>query len=352
MAGSWNGLVFTGDDTNDTASGTDANESLLGNKGDDSLSGGGGDDTVDGGVGNDNLNGNSGDDRLIDVGSIPFGYVGLIGHDTLRGGSGDDLLEFRSPDTGDFAYGDAGLDTVLLDFRSATAIQRVSLVLGPNTVVKLDDINTVGLLSIERVIFTGGLGDDFITGGDKDDRLTGGLGAYLGTNDGNDVLNGLGGDDWIEGGTGIQLIDGGKGDDTASFDLSAAGDAFTIKSGKLIDLGAWGSVKGIENLYEVKTSSGNDVFKIDQLTAVDITSGGGDDKITVADGGASVDAGLGDDIVRTGAGNDYVVGGAGADTVYLGDGDDHFPEQAEARRPVLAAGEEAEGHAPPVHTRA
>jgi Ca2+-binding RTX toxin-like protein len=268
------------------------------------------------------LDGGIGNDRLIDVASIPFGFTGIIGRDTLRGGEGDDRLEFYSPDTGDFAYGDGGTDTVFLDFRTATATQRVTFRLSPNTAVKLGDANTVGLLSIERVEFLGGKGDDFVVGGELNDTLIGGLGSYGFGPDGNDVLHGLGGDDSIDGGTGIQRIDGGDGVDTASFDLSGAGVALRILSGAVINLGAWGSVRNVENLSQVKTSTGNDVFDIDQANRISITSADGADRITVGDGGGSVYSGQGNDFVRMGADSDYVNPGYGADTVYLGAGDD------------------------------
>jgi len=38
------------------------------------------------------LDGRAGNDVLIDVGNIPFGFVGTIGRDVLRGGNGDDEL--------------------------------------------------------------------------------------------------------------------------------------------------------------------------------------------------------------------------------------------------------------------
>ncbi|MBA3520260.1 MAG: hypothetical protein H0T75_22075 [Rhizobiales bacterium] len=324
MAGSWNTThtYYSGDATNETVHGTIADEGLSGQEGDDSLFGEGGNDRIDGGVGSDTLDGGIGNDDLTDVGSIPSGFTGIIGRDTLRGGDGDDVLSFNSPDTGDKAFGDAGTDTIDLDFRSATATQRVTFRLAPNTVVKLNDANTVAVSSIERVVFLGGYGDDFVTGGALDDRLVGGLGGYGFGHDGNDALRGMGGNDWIEGGTGIQQIDGGEDTDTASFDLSGAGVALRIVSGASINLGAWGSVRNVENLYDVKTSTGNDIFDIDQASRISITSGDGADRITVGDGGGSIYAGQGSDVVRMGAAGDYVDPGYGADVVYLGAGND------------------------------
>lgn len=322
MAGYWSGVNYYGDATNETVHGTIADEFLFGREGDDSLFGEGGNDVIDGGVGSDTLDGGTGNDTLIDVASIPSGFSGIIGRDTLRGGEGDDILEFRSPDTGDKAFGDAGTDTIKLDFRDATETQRVAFRVAPNSVVKLNDANTVAVLSVERVNFLGGKGDDFVIGGDLNDTLTGGLGGYGFGHDGNDTLRGMGGDDIIDGGTGIQQIDGGEDNDTASFDLASSGVAVRIVSGALINLGSLGSVRNVENLDRVKTSSGNDIFSIDQTRRISIDSGSGDDRITVGDGGGGVYSGQGNDVVRMGAGSDYVNPGYGADVVYLGAGND------------------------------
>ncbi|MBA3519615.1 MAG: hypothetical protein H0T75_18700 [Rhizobiales bacterium] len=237
MAGYWSGRLYYGDATNETVHGTGIDEVIYGDQGDDSLFGEGGNDYVDGGFGSDTVDGGEGNDVLSDFASGSFS-PGIVGRDTLHGGAGDDELRFFSPDTGDFAYGDDGTDTIRLDFSAATSTQRVTFRLAPNTVVKLNDANTVGVSSIERVIFLGGQGDDFVIGGELDDALISGFGGYGSGNDGNDTLRGMAGDDTIDGGSGIQQIDGGADNDRASFDVSGAGAvAFRIVSGARINLG-------------------------------------------------------------------------------------------------------------------
>jgi Ca2+-binding RTX toxin-like protein len=317
MTGTWNGTSYVGDDSNDVATGTDAANAMFGNKGDDNLNGAGGNDDINGGVGSDNLNGGAGDDTLWDFTGAPFDFSGVIGHDTLRGGDGDDHLNVWSPDTGDVADGGAGFDTLEVRFNYETASETyaVSFVLGrAPSVAQVDGINTVAVSQMENMLFVSNDGNDFITGGEYNDTISG--------QGGNDVIDGGAGDDLLEGGTGIQDIQGGKGFDRASFDLSEATDGLTVVSGRTISLGAWGSVKNVEELTEFHTGSGNDVVKVDQAEGTYVYLNGGADRFIGGDGGDGVEAGAGDDRVDTGGGADFVDPGAGADIVHLGAGND------------------------------
>ncbi|HEX8233288.1 MAG TPA: calcium-binding protein [Caulobacteraceae bacterium] len=324
MSGAWNGNYYYGDAGNDIATGTDANNGMWGEEGNDNLDGAGGNDNIDGGVGSDDLQGGDGNDILWDVSDIPWGFSGIIGHDTLRGGAGDDHLNFWSPDTGDVANGGAGVDTLEVRFNwpygSTPTNLPISFVLGTApSVIYLDQAPTVSVSNIEKMLFVSGNGNDFIAGGDFNDTIAG--------EGGNDVLRGNGGDDWLEGGAGIQDIDGGADYDVASFDLSAASDSITVDTGRggKISLGAWGTIKNCERLYDFATGSGADVVTLNQALGASMRLGFGDDRATLTGlGGDHVEAGYGNDTINSGAGGDYVDPGGGADLVHLGDGNDYL----------------------------
>ena len=80
--------------------GEDGDDSYTGTAGNDSLSGGGGNDTIDGAAGNDSIYGNAGDDALF----------GGLGNDTIMGHDGNDAIDGGDGD--DFLYGQEGNDTV------------------------------------------------------------------------------------------------------------------------------------------------------------------------------------------------------------------------------------------------
>jgi Ca2+-binding RTX toxin-like protein len=316
MAGTWTGPTFNGDDTNDVGVGGAGNETLWGNKGDDNLNGAGGNDYIDGGVGNDTLNGAGGNDVLTDVGSIPFGFVGLIGHDTLRGGEGDDELRFYSPDTGDIADGGNGIDLLRVDFSAggATTTTPISFQLGPTSNILFGLALTVAVSNIERVIFRANDGNDILTGGALSDGLYG--------DDGNDTLKGMGGDDTLDGGTGIQYIDGGADFDRASFDISGATNAVTLNNGGNVSLGAMGTILNVESFDYVRLGNGNNAVNLTQTASISLLTGSGADNIKIGNGGVSLSTGAGNDTIRLGDGYSEVNPGDGNDTVFLGGGND------------------------------
>ena len=324
MAGSWNGLNYTGDATNETVFGTGANEGIFGAEGDDQLFGGGGDDAISGGVGHDLLDGGTGNDRLTDVGHVPFGFFGVIGHDTLRGGAGDDALSFESVDTGDVANGGAGIDTLRVDmgiFSNTTYPfgTVVNFTMGPGgaaSVLLVDLANTLAVSNMEKLIFYGVNTVDFVTGGALDDRIYGGLA--------DDHLFGGDGDDYIDGGTGIQDLDGGNGFDTVSFDLSGLATAVNLTNRANVSLGAYGSARNFEAFGYVTLGSGNNVVNLTQSTSVTIIAYSGNNRITVGDGGVVAVTGAGDDVFFAGNAQDEIDGGGGNNMAHLGGGDDEY----------------------------
>jgi Ca2+-binding RTX toxin-like protein len=336
------GNNYYGDDEANIITGTGAANYIFGGLGDDTLNGEGGNDTIDGGIGHDVIDGGADDDRLIDVGSIPSNYSGLIGHDSINGGEGNDHIIFNSPDTGDFAIGGNGTDTISIWFNRSTLPTAVPIVFAltqGGSVATLDGINTVFVQGIERLNFAGNIGNDFIQGGELDDYISG--------EGGNDTLRGLGGNDRLDGGTGVQDIDGGDGFDTVSFDLTSATAGFTIdfSTDNDINLGAWGIIKGSEAAELIRTGSGNDVITNSDFGGEFFTNGGndqftggtGDEIWNMGSGNDTGEMGDGSDQarvegftfdtgtknVRGGNGNDYLFGAAGNDFLY-GDGDNDF----------------------------
>ena len=324
MAGSWNGTQYIGDATNEAVTGTPASESFFGAEGDDQLFGVGGNDYIDGGVGNDLLDGGAGDDILVDVGSVPFGFSGIIGHDTLRGGAGNDELRVYSADTGDVADGGAGFDLLRLNFKyfNLTGIPAgtpFTFTLGPGgaaSQVLMNNVNILSVSNIEQLWFYGSDGTNFITTQGGDDNLNGG--------GGDDHIYAGAGNDQVDGGAGQQDLDGGVGFDLVSFDLSADTAGLTITNSANILLGSWGSAVNFEAFYSVKTGGGKDDVTITQAQALIVATGAGNDQITVADGGSTIDAGSGDDTINTGNGADAVEGGDGNNTAHMGGGDDRY----------------------------
>lgn len=284
--------------------GDDKSENFDGLGGDDHLDGAGGDDVMEGGAGSDILLGGSGDD-FMDGGD---------GSDSVDGGLGDDTLQYSGDD--DLNGGD-GQDTLMLNLSASAAA--VMLDLSDSTVQQaLADGTTI--VNVEKLLFTGGAGNDQITGGQFADSLAGG--------DGDDILAGGGGGD---------SLDGGAGSDTAVFSGAKADYLVTLGAGGALvveDLRP-GSPDGIMTVIGVETFQfSNGAF--DPLTLIShgetITGGAADDLIsglaTVAGQAFASDfadiifGGAGDDIVVSLGGDDHIDLGADNDIAHAGDGDD------------------------------
>ncbi len=217
------GVIFNGEDGNDTLTGSNQNDTLNGGNGDDWLYGLGGTDTLNGnagndmiygGTGNDRLNGGAGNDTLIgeEDDDVLNGNAGTdvlwggSGNDTLNGGGGiDDLFGEDGDDVlnggaaNDNLYGGTGNDTLNGD--------------NGDDIMFGDQGND---------ILNGGAGNDEMYGGPGDDELDGNEGNdYLEGGIGNDTLNGGNGGDILYAGDGNDTIDGGAGDDVITGDAGA-----------------------------------------------------------------------------------------------------------------------------------
>ena len=243
----------------DLLDGTDFNDTITGGGGDDSVTGLLGADLVFGGDGNDSITGMTGD------------------ADTLHGDQGNDDIQAAS--AGSVLYGEAGNDTL-------TAANT-----GQNRLY-------------------GGNGADVLQGSLEGDQLFGGADGdqfHLNvTTIDVQAFGGSGGDVFTVIGV-AGMLDGGSGRDTLQFSdfnddvlIQMRGAAMVeISSGPVLTL------TSVEVLYAT-TTIGDD----------SITSGGGDDLISVGTGLNEVSAGGGDDLVTYDWGlANTLRGGGGEDTL-------------------------------------
>jgi Ca2+-binding RTX toxin-like protein len=249
VGGTGNDVLF-GDYVNTSNTGAIAD-------GNDVLEGGAGNDTLVGGMGNDILRGGDGDDTL--VGGIANGTAGGLstiytndgGDDTYDGGDGTDIA---------YAYYTDHTGGVGFDLGN----------LAGNSAITVDGVQRGEFISVERVIFRGGLGNDVVRGGGTLDTLVG--------NAGDDVLDGWYGNDTLSGGLGNDTLIGGEGLDTVTYVNSTAGVN--------VDLRIQGTAQytigeGIDTLIDIEyltgssygdTLRGNDDFNLIVDNAVEATA--------------------------------------------------------------------------------
>ncbi len=278
-----------------------------------------GDDVIEGGAGNDSL-------------------VGGLGSDILRGGDGDDLLvggiangtsaglsTVYTNDGGDDTFdGGDGTDTAYAYYTDHTGAIRFDLAnLAGNSAITVDGVQRGEFISIERVIFRGGSGNDVVRGGGTLDTLIG--------NAGDDTLDGWYGNDTLSGGLGNDTLIGGEGLDTATYANSTGGVNVDLRlQGVAQDTGG----EGVDTLIDIEyltgsgfgdTLRGNDDFNLLTDNAVAVTNValsqtdalygyGGNDSILVTRANATtagtataatniiMDGGEGDDFIELRAG--------------------------------------------------
>jgi Ca2+-binding RTX toxin-like protein len=357
--------TLEGDIGNNKLEGLAGNDILRGDSGDDILIGGTGADLFDGGLGIDwadysdspgavnvNLQGvGFGSDSQGDtfVNALPITST----VENLRGSDfGDTLVAdagFNTIDAGlsngetDNVDGGFNLDTLIVDYSirdtgtgitggyslgSATS-GNFSRLISPNGSI----LDAVNFTNIERLIvkgtfqddsIVGGIGNDILISGDGNDTIYGGYGGNLIlTGDGNDIVidqNDINfGFKTIPNNAFGIFIDGGRGVDTLSVDLSgkiAAVDIF----GTLFD-GTFGKVGTKFEYYDITLISTNTLAEnptqkliLSDGTAIvnfeifkDIKTAGGNDTL--------MQLGRVDNNFSTGQGNDTVNAGLGIDVV-------------------------------------
>jgi Ca2+-binding RTX toxin-like protein len=285
---SFDGGVGNDSFTNDTAIGSHA----FGGSGNDTLVGGRGADVLWGMDGLDTLDGRNGDDVLR----------GFAGNDTYLFSSAGNRGATLGSDT---VYEDANADTDKLDLSALTGVT-INLKSTAAQIVKTDYLTlTLGSsLGIEDV--TGTSGADKITGNDRPNRI-----MALGGNDtvnagaGDDIVYGGDGHDWLYGKAGNDTLHGGAGNDH----LYPGVDTNIVTDG-----------------------SGNDYVDFHfSATAVNYTTGGGNDTVigsfmadhlTGTSGNDWLEGGVGDDTLSGGSGNDTLLGKWGSNTISDGPGND------------------------------
>ncbi len=321
--------------------------------------------TIDGGPGNDTIRGGDGDDLLIG-GDGRDTIDGGRGNDTALLGSGDDSFVWDPGDGSDTVEGQSGKD--VMDFHGSNAAERISLSANGSRVRLSRDVAaiTMDLNGVEAVNVNTLGGADTVTVGDltgtdlsaanvdlsgtpggggdgaADNVIVDGTAAAdnvdVGSDDGNVVVSGLtpkvevtgaessqdmvgvdslGGDDHLTSGVGVTgpaaiALDGGAGDDTATYSGTTAADTIGV----------------VNNGTAVRTfapgDSPQDTTAVENLVVLGL---GGDDTITAGNGLAllthlTIDGGSGDDSLRGGDGDDTLIGGPGKDAVDGGRGSD------------------------------
>jgi Ca2+-binding RTX toxin-like protein len=268
--------------------------------GNDLLEGGAGSDTLVGGMGDDILRGGSGDDALVGgianatISGLSAVYVNDGGDDIFDGGDGTDIA---------YAYYTGRSGAISFDLGN----------LAGNSSITVDGVEKGAFISVERVIFRGGTGNDVVRGGGTLDTLVG--------NEGDDILDGWHGNDVLSGGLGNDILNGGEGLDTATYVNSMAGVNVDLRiQGVAQDTGG----EGVDTLISIEylTGSafgdnllGNNVFNLitDNTVAATATAlsqtdslfgFGGNDSILVTRAATAVatnvnmDGGDGDDFIE------------------------------------------------------
>jgi len=163
---------------------------------------------------------------------------------------------------------------------------------------------------------TGLGGNDSLQGQDGNDSLNGGAG--------NDTLDGGNGNDTLNGGTGSDFMTGGDGNDTYYVD---PGDVVQEDPSHGIDTiiaSGFYSIASVDNVENLRTSSGAGVLLEGNALGNQITGGVGNDVLIGNEGNDSLNGGAGQDELHGGIGDDTLNGGAGADSMEGGDGSDRY----------------------------
>jgi len=289
---------------------------------------------VGGTVYGDTLTGNDGQ-NVIRGASDGFGSP----VDHLDGQGGDDLI---SDGAGDHVMdGGDGVDTFLYEALAIATGIEVSLAaqgaaqdtgVGNMTLTNFE--NLTGTVYADTLtgdgnanVLAGDLGDDTLSGGAGNDSLYGDGAIFMDTHgtglsgpigflaDSSSLyVGGFGGNDTLEGGLGNDLINGGSGNDTASYEHASGAVTATLfnnTTGNGNSSGADGNdtLNSIENL---KGSAFNDVLNGNALANV-LTGGDGHDSLRGNGGDDTLLGGLGDDFLNGGLGDDLIDGGDGVD---------------------------------------
>jgi len=215
-------------------------------------------------------------------------FIGNAGNDTFYGGADIDIVSYRR-DSGSVTV-NLSLNQAKDGFGGTDTIYEIENIIGSafkDTLIGSNQANTI----------LGGDGNDIIDGKEGSDRLFG--------ENGNDEIFGGSGDDTLVGGTGSgwfsDILDGGSGNDTASYITAASGVAASLAE----RTGWQGDATG------------------DKFISIENLEGSFYNDTLVGDGGNNILSGLaGNDNLEGRAGNDTLEGGSGNDALWGNDGND------------------------------
>jgi Ca2+-binding RTX toxin-like protein len=284
----------SGDYDMTTYTGTNGNDTLNGSAGDDVFQGMAGDDALrDYSGGNDTYIFNLGDghDTISDYNS-----TSAVEHDVIKFGAGISASNLVFTNVG---------GSLQVDYSATDSISIQYHLYGDGrwdfSTIQFDDGSTldISLASTAYTLTT--------TGTEANDSL-------FPSNNGANVINGLGGDDKIWGKDGNDTISGGTGNDS----IYAGGGDDSLSGGDGND-----SIFASTGNDSVDGGNGDDYLNGD-IGNDTLIGGSGNDTLDAGAGDDSIAAGSGNDIIYAGAGNDTVDGGSGDDTMSGGDGDDTY----------------------------
>ncbi|MFI0843396.1 beta strand repeat-containing protein [Mesorhizobium sp. IMUNJ 23232] len=276
--------------------GSNGDDWLSGSNFDDILKGGDGNDRFDVSLGSDILDGGRGNDIFSITGEVSASIDGGIGIDTisLDGGSLSGI-SFKNIEILDLSYNNQRLFLNIDQVKSLSQITGE----GQEKTIGFSLVGAGGLIDFARLAKNG---ERAIIG---DGGVTSGI-SVIGTSKG-DWLWGSKFDDYFEGGDGIAVnsfdgpgdhIDGGGGNDTATYTRS--------KSGVTVNL-------------TTNVNTGGDA-KDDLLTNIEnVTGSNFADSLTGDLNANRLSGGKGNDTLTGGAGADALIGGDGVDTASYAD---------------------------------
>lgn len=346
--GAGNDLLH-GNDGNDTLKGGIGNDSLLGGEDDDLLEGDDGDDTLLGGEGYNEMYGGAGSDFFLggdydddmQGGADSDYFMFSWGVDKIDGGDGSDTLSFSNVDGDDLAIFDVEID---LDVSSAQNA-------GESGALYISNIeNLYG--GAGNDVLRGNAVSNLLSGGDGNDTLSGGAGNdHLFGDGGVNVLVGGTGNDmyYVENVLDAVTEAADAGHDTVYLQVAtvAAYQLAADVENIYIDVAGGANVVGNALANYLGSGDGNDSIdggggndtatyfhaeagvKVSLAIAIaQDTEGAGTDLLTNVEniqGSQYADqltGNAGDNMLDGYHGNDSLYGGAGDDHIYENDGDD------------------------------
>lgn len=307
---------------------------VIGGAGLNWMDGGTGNDWFEGGGGNDMLSGNFGNDRL-DGGDGDDELDGGMGSDTMIGGNGND--SYRVQQSGDVVTeaANAGIDTVLLHLLSYTLPANVEnldarYASGGTITITGNALNNFIIMGFGPVSVNGGAGNDtasYQSNGAVTVDLTTWVHGGAAADDtltGIENLTGSSGDDVLRGTGTTNILDGALGADTlvgrAGTDIYYVDDVGDI----VVETPGGGANDEVRVRTITSYTLTADVEHLTNLTGAAFT-GTGNGLANRLTGGSAVDTfygGAGHDTLNGASGNDLLYGEGDHDTLDGGMGND------------------------------